>query len=135
MPMDMDVTDLYRELENFYRLPPGKMSRRKLEKLYDGLMDILLEYKEQLEDEVFEFLKEAIATLDSEMERQDKELKNLSAQLIKDPAEVERILGQMNCAELLKAEQKGQRLRSPALRKEVANMIRRCWPSDCAGFC
>ena len=135
MPMDMNVTNLYLELEKFYKLPPGKMSRRKLEKLYDGIMDILLEYGDQLEDEVLEFLEETIATLDSEMERQDKELKNLSAQLIKDPAEVERILSQMNCTELFEAEQKGQRLRSPALRKQFSNMIRRCWPRDYAGIC
>ena len=135
MDMPMDFTNLYRELEKFYELPPDKMSRRKLEKLHDGLMNILLDYNDLLDDEVCEFLEEAVTALDTELERQDKELKNLSAQLIKDPAEVERILGQMNCTELFKAEQKGQRLRSPALRKQFANMIRRCWPSDCAGIC
>ena len=131
----MNITNLYRELEKFYELPPGKMSRRKLEKLYSGLMDILLEYGDQLEDEVCEFFGEAIATLDSELERQDKELKNLSALLIKDPAEVERILSQMSCSELFWAEKKGQRMRSPALRKQFANMVRRCWPRDYAGIC
>ena len=131
----MDIKNLYRYLDKFRKTPSDKLSPRKLEKLYDVLLDFLVEHDDELEDDMAQLMQDTLDILELEIGMKDMALKNLSAKLIKDPAEVERILSQMCSAELLSAEKKGRRLRSPALRKQFANMIKRHWLNDFPGIC
>lgn len=133
----MTLEILYRYLEKFSECSTDMLSRRQLEKMYDVLLDFLVEHDDELDDDICEVLQDTIGALEYELDRRDKELNNLSVQLIRDPADVERVLSQMSFNELLRAEKKGQRMKNPALRKQFANMVKRYWPKpeNFAGVC
>lgn len=131
----MDTTCIYELLEQFACRPLDCLSHKKLEKLYEILLNFLLENDEELSDEFHDLLEKAIASIARELERQDKELPNLATHLIYNPSEVELVLSQMTLSELLVAESRGSKLKSPLLRRQFANMVTRCMQNICTDNC
>ena len=52
-----------------------------------------------------------------------------------NPSEVELVLSQMTLSELLVAEGRGSKLKSPLLRRQFANMVTRCMQNICTDNC
>ena len=127
----MNTTNLYNLLEQFSCRPLRGLTHQRLEKLYEMLLNFLLEHDEELSDEIHSLLEKTIESVARELERQDKELPGLSQQLIENPASVELILSQMTLEELLEAEKRGINLKPLALRQQFANMILRCLQNLC----
>ena len=135
--MPMTLKTIYRYLEKFSKCSKDRLSRKQIEKMYDVLLDFLVEHDDELDDETCDVLHDILDACEYELDRQDKKLENLSAKLINDPAYVEYVLSRMSFNELLQAEKKGQRMKSSSLRKQFANMIRRQLPksADLIGNC
>lgn len=131
----MDTTYIYELLKQFAYRPVSNLTHKKLEKLYEILLNFLLENDEELSDEFHNLLERTIESIARELERKDKELPGLASHLIDNPSEVELVLSQMTLSELLKAEKQGLRLKSPILRRQFANMVTRCMQNICIENC
>ena len=90
-----------------------------------------MQNEEDFDDEFHQLLKNLLEALETSLLRRDKKLCNLKRKLIDDPAAIELILSHMNLHEVLVAEQRGKRLKSPELRQQFANMIERTLEELC----
>lgn len=112
-------------------MPIETLTYRKIEHLYETLLDFELQNEEDFDDEFHQLLKNLLDVLETSLLNRDKQLHNLKRKLIDDPAAIELILSRMNLHEVLVAEQRGKRLKSPELRQQFANMIERTLEEIC----
>ena len=126
-----DTSKLQRLMEQFLAMPIETLTYRKIEHLYITLLDFELQNEEDFDDEFHQLLKNLLDALETSLLRRDKQLCNLKRKLIDDPAAIELILSHMNLHEVLVAEQRGKRLKSPELRQQFANMIERTLEELC----
>lgn len=121
----MDTCVLQKLFEKFLKKPVKSMSHKKMEHLYYILLSFQLENKDDFSEDFNELLTEVLDFLEAKLMCKMKSLPQLRKRMIKDPAEVELLLTKMDLLEVLRAEQRGKRLRSPELRQQFANMITR----------
>lgn len=125
------TSKLQRLMEQFLAMPIETLTYRKIEHLYETLLDFELQNEEDFDDEFHQLLKNLLDVLETSLLNRDKQLHNLKRKLIDDPAAIELILSRMNLHEVLVAEQRGKRLKSPELRQQFANMIERTLEEIC----
>ena len=121
----MDTCVLQRLFEKFLKKPVKSLSQQKMEHLYYILLSFQLENEDDFSEDFNELLTEVLDFLEAKLMCKLKNLPQLRKRMIKDPAEVELLLTKMDLYEVLRAEQRGKRLRSPELRQQFANMITR----------
>lgn len=121
----MDTCVLQKLFTEFLKEPVESMSQQKMERLYYLLLSFQLENQDDFSDEFNEQLTKVLDLLERELNCKMKDLPYLRKKMIEDPSEVELILSGMDLLEVLRAEQRGKRLRSPELRQQFANMITR----------
>ncbi len=121
----MDTCVLQKLFEKFLKKPVKSLSHKKMEHLYYILLSFQLENEDDFSDDFNELLTEVLDFLEAKLMCKMKNLPQLRKRMINDPAEVELLLTKMDLYEVLRAEQRGKRLRSPELRQQFANMITR----------
>ena len=80
-----DTSKLQRLMEQFLAMPIETLTYRKIEHLYETLLDFELQNEEDFDDEFHQLLKNLLDALEASLLRRDKQLCNLKRKLIEDP--------------------------------------------------
>jgi Rad3-related DNA helicase len=118
-------------LRKFMQTPVERLSYQRAERLYATLLSFQLDNEEDFDEEFYQILEDVLNALQRYLLRKERSLPNLRRRLVEDPSSVELILSEMNFSEVLEAEKRGKKLKSPELREQFYNMITRTLEELC----